>query len=92
MVAPVYMGLLKAAVIASGLVPPAMEGSAEPLGDLLSRLAGPGRGLEQGHGSSAREDTQIAGATALDPAPRPPDEEERPIGLTDNGRPVVPQR
>jgi hypothetical protein len=41
-----YLGLLKAAVIASGIVPPAMEGSPEPLADLLSRLAGPGRGIE----------------------------------------------
>ncbi len=41
-----YLGLLKAAVIASGLVPQAMEGSPEQLSDLLRRLAGPGRGLE----------------------------------------------
>ena len=41
-----YLGLLKAAVIASGVVPPGMEGSGESLTELLSRLAGPGRGLE----------------------------------------------
>ncbi len=41
-----YLGLLKAGVIASGIVPQAMEGSPEPLADLLARLAGPGRGLE----------------------------------------------
>ena len=41
-----YLGLLKAAVIASGLVPQAMEGSPEPLCRLLDRLAGPGRGIE----------------------------------------------
>jgi hypothetical protein len=41
-----YLGLLKAAVIASGLVPPGMEGSGQPLSDLLSRLIGPGRGIE----------------------------------------------
>jgi hypothetical protein len=41
-----YLGLLKAAVIASGIVPQAMEGSPEPLADLLARLAGPGRGIE----------------------------------------------
>ena len=41
-----YLGLLKAAVIASGVVPPGMEGSGESLAELLSRLAGPGRGLE----------------------------------------------
>ena len=41
-----YLGLLKAAVIASGLVPPAMEGAAQTVSSLLSRLAGPGRGVE----------------------------------------------
>jgi hypothetical protein len=41
-----YLGLLKAAVIASGLVPAAMEGSAEPLSSLLGHLVGPGRGVE----------------------------------------------
>jgi len=41
-----YLGLLKAAVIASGVVPPGMEGSGESLAELLSRLAGPGRGIE----------------------------------------------
>ncbi len=33
-----YLGLLKAAVIASGLVPPGMEGSGQPLASLLERL------------------------------------------------------
>jgi hypothetical protein len=41
-----YLGLLKAALIASGLVPPGMEGSEESLGDLLERLVGTGRGIE----------------------------------------------
>ncbi len=42
-----YLGLLKAAVIASGLVPPAMEGSRQPLEQICwRRLAGPGRGIE----------------------------------------------
>ncbi len=41
-----YLGLLKAAVIASGLVPPGIEGSGQGLADLLARIAGPGRGLE----------------------------------------------
>ncbi len=41
-----YLGLLKAAIIASGLVPPGMEGSNESLVDLLERLVGPGRGIE----------------------------------------------
>ena len=39
-----YLGLLKAAVIASGLVPPGMEGASEPLADVLARLTG-ARGL-----------------------------------------------
>ncbi|MEN9677654.1 MAG: UTP--glucose-phosphate uridylyltransferase [Verrucomicrobiota bacterium] len=41
-----YLGLLKAAVIASGLVPPGIEGSGQSLGDLLTRMVGAGRGLE----------------------------------------------
>jgi len=41
-----YLGLLKAAVIASGLVPPGIEGSGQSLADLLAEMAGPGRGLE----------------------------------------------
>ena len=41
-----YLGLLKAAVIASGLVPPGIEGSGQSLADLLARVVGPGRGLE----------------------------------------------
>jgi hypothetical protein len=41
-----YLGLLKAALIASGLVPPGIEGSERSLRDLLARLVGPGRGIE----------------------------------------------
>ncbi|MBL8057670.1 MAG: hypothetical protein JNK29_13285, partial [Anaerolineales bacterium] len=44
-----YLGLLKAAVIAAGLVPPGLEGSGERLDGphgLLAQLVGPGRGLE----------------------------------------------
>ena len=41
-----YLGLLKAAIIASGIVPPGMEGAAQPLSELLARLVGPGKGLE----------------------------------------------
>ena len=41
-----YLGLLKAAVVAAGIVPPGIEGSGQSLADLLARLAGPGRGLE----------------------------------------------
>ncbi|MDH3674643.1 MAG: UTP--glucose-1-phosphate uridylyltransferase [Anaerolineae bacterium] len=41
-----YLGLLKAAVIASGIVPPGMEGAEQPLADLLARLIKPGYGLE----------------------------------------------
>jgi hypothetical protein len=41
-----YLGLLKAAVIAAGIVPPGIEGSGLELADLLARIAGPGRGLE----------------------------------------------
>ncbi|MBI3870036.1 MAG: UTP--glucose-1-phosphate uridylyltransferase [Verrucomicrobia bacterium] len=41
-----HLGLLKAAVIASGIVPPGVEGSGRRLSDLLARMAGPGLGLE----------------------------------------------
>jgi galactokinase/mevalonate kinase-like predicted kinase len=41
-----YLGLLKAAVIASGVVPPGIEGSGQSLADLLAQMVGPGRGLE----------------------------------------------
>lgn len=35
-----YLGLLKAAVIASGVIPPGFEGSRQPLSELLYRLTG----------------------------------------------------
>ena len=41
-----YLGLLKAAVIASGIIPPGMEGAEQPLSELLARLVKPGYGLE----------------------------------------------
>lgn len=41
-----YLGLLKAALIASGLVPPGIEGSEQSLPHLLERLVGPGKGIE----------------------------------------------
>ena len=41
-----YLGLLKAAVIASGIVPPGIEGSGKSLADLLAQIVGPGRGIE----------------------------------------------
>jgi len=41
-----YLGLLKAAVIASGVIPSGLEGSGHELGAILQRLVGPGRGLE----------------------------------------------
>ena len=42
-----YLGLLKAAVIASGIVPPGMEGAGQPLADVLAVLTGrPGHGIE----------------------------------------------
>ena len=41
-----YLGLLKAAVIAAGIIPPGLEGSGQRLDDVLARLVGPGLGLE----------------------------------------------
>lgn len=41
-----HLGLLKAALLAAGIVPPGIEGSGTTLADLLARLVGEGRGLE----------------------------------------------
>lgn len=41
-----YLGLLKAAVIAAGLIPPGMEGCSGSLSEVFSRMLGPGLGLE----------------------------------------------
>ncbi len=42
-----YLGLLKAAVIAAGVVPPGLEGSRQPIAPLLARLIGrPAHGIE----------------------------------------------
>ncbi len=41
-----YLGLVKAGVIASGLIPPSLEGTAAALPDLLARIVRPGFGLE----------------------------------------------
>ncbi|MCA9199823.1 MAG: UTP--glucose-1-phosphate uridylyltransferase, partial [Planctomycetales bacterium] len=41
-----YLGLVKAAVIASGIVPPGMEGCDQSVQDVLSRVVGPNLGLE----------------------------------------------
>ena len=41
-----YLGLVKAAVVASGLIPPALEGTNTPLSDLLATIVRPGLGLE----------------------------------------------
>ena len=41
-----YLGLIKAALIASGIVPPGMEGVDLPVSALLEKMIGPGLGLE----------------------------------------------
>src|SRR6476469_9566716 len=41
-----YLGLLKAAIIAAGIVPLGLEGSGLELKDLLAQVVGPGLGLE----------------------------------------------
>jgi galactokinase/mevalonate kinase-like predicted kinase len=41
-----YLGLVKAGVIASGLVPPSLEGTATRLDTLLAQIVRPGLGLE----------------------------------------------
>ncbi len=41
-----YLGLLKAAVIAAGIVPPGIEGAHQSLAELLAQMLGPNCGLE----------------------------------------------
>ena len=41
-----YLSLLKAGVIASGVIPPSFEGGEHALADILARIAGPGLGFE----------------------------------------------
>ena len=41
-----YLGLLKAGMIAAGIVPPGLEGSEQSLVEVLARVVGPGLGLE----------------------------------------------
>ncbi|CAD76081.1 MAG TPA: UTP--glucose-1-phosphate uridylyltransferase [Rhodopirellula baltica] len=41
-----YLGLLKAAVIAAGVVPPGLEGCGSDMASLLERVVGRGKGLE----------------------------------------------
>ncbi|MEZ6129230.1 MAG: UTP--glucose-1-phosphate uridylyltransferase [Planctomycetaceae bacterium] len=41
-----YLGLLKAAVIAAGVIPPGMEGCGAKVSEVFERMIGPGRGLE----------------------------------------------
>lgn len=41
-----YLGLLKAAVIASGLIPPGLEGCDQGIESVLQQLVAPGKGIE----------------------------------------------
>jgi galactokinase/mevalonate kinase-like predicted kinase len=41
-----YLGLVKAGIIASGLIPPSFEGTAVKLEQILARLTRPGHGIE----------------------------------------------
>lgn len=62
-----YLGLLKAAVIASGVVPPGLEGSDQPLSDLLRQLMqGEGLGLEiVSHVNNIPKGSRLAVSTNL---------------------------
>jgi len=61
-----YLGLLKAAVIAAGIVPPGIEGSGLNLADLLARVVGPGRGLELvSHVNNIPKGSRLAVSTNL---------------------------
>jgi len=41
-----YLSLVKAGVIASGLIPPSFEGTNQSLADILARIVAPGMGIE----------------------------------------------
>ncbi len=41
-----YLGLLKAGIIASGLIPPSFEGTGQPLEKILAEIAGQNMGIE----------------------------------------------
>jgi len=41
-----YLSLLKAGIIASGVIPPSFEGTNQPIAQILSHIVGPGMGLE----------------------------------------------
>ncbi len=41
-----YLGLLKAGVIASGVIPPSFEGTNQPIEAILASIVGPGMGIE----------------------------------------------
>lgn len=61
-----YLGLLKAAVISSGLVPPSLEHGKHRLDALLSRLVGPGRGIEiVSHVRGIPKGSRLAVSTSL---------------------------
>ena len=61
-----YLGLLKAALIASGFIPPGMEGAGLPLSDLLDRMVGPGKGIELvSHVNNIPKGSRLAVSTNL---------------------------
>jgi hypothetical protein len=62
-----YLGLLKAAVIASGIVPPGLEGSGQPLAAVLGALMQrPGLGLEiVSHVNNIPKGSRLAVSTTL---------------------------
>lgn len=61
-----YLGLLKAAVISSGLVPPSLERGGHSLSALLHRLVGPGRGIEiVSHVRGIPKGSRLAVSTSL---------------------------
>jgi len=62
-----YLGLLKAAVIASGIVPPGLESSGQPLAQVLAQLMQrPGLGLEiVSHVNNIPKGSRLAVSTTL---------------------------
>ncbi len=61
-----HLGLLRAAVISAGVVPPSLEGSGADLGALLGAICGPGNGLEvRSHVRGIPKGSRLAVSTNL---------------------------
>ena len=96
-----YLGLLKAAVIASGIVPPGMEGAGQPLADLLAQLTGTPGPRHRDRQPRERHPQGLAAGRLHQPAGLPdrglharhrPDPQRSPAALEEDDRRLVAAR